>query len=161
MQSIVGDWRIYLKDNIMIHKVQRTFSAELDRLREMIGFIQEFGQEQNIPSSILSHIILAAEEALVNIIKYGYPKNKGTIDISCEPCKGKQSGVKIVIKDKGIPFNPVKKLEVSPPLTPEMILMNKEKVVGGYGIYIFVGMMDRVEYQRADRGNILTLIKFL
>ena len=137
---------------------QKIFPAELDSLYEMLEFIKDYGT-QSFPSSILEQIILAAEEALVNIISYGYPNGKkGTIEIICDDSTPK-GGIKIVIKDQGIPFNPVEKVPSSLP-PPSVELEKEDPSLGGYGIYILIGLMDRVEYQRIDGGNMLSLIKY-
>lgn len=137
---------------------QKIFPAELDDLYDMLEFIKSYGQTHSIPSSVLDQIILATEEALVNIISYGYPKEKkGTIEIRCEEPSG-QKGIKIDIKDKGIPFNPVENLPSK--LPSSNTLHQLDESLGGYGIYILVGLMDRVEYQHIDGGNFLSLVKY-
>lgn len=139
---------------------QKIFSAELDSLYDMLEFIKSSVQSHSMPSTIITRILVATEEALVNIISYGYPdKKKGTIEITCEDSTPKP-GIKIVIKDQGIPFNPIENVPAELP-SPSSILESAEDSVGGYGIYILIGLMDRVEYQRIDGGNMLTLIKYL
>ncbi len=138
---------------------RKVFSAQLNSLHKMLLFIQLSCQKRNFSSFLIEKIILAAEEALVNIINYSYqtPEQQGIIEITCEDCLEKP-GVKISIKDQGIPFNPIEQVQHSlPSLTQE----NSSESLGGYGIYIFVGIMDRVEYQRDNEGNILSLIKYL
>jgi serine/threonine-protein kinase RsbW len=138
---------------------QKVFPAEIDHLYTMLEFIKNYGKSHHISSSILDQIILAAEEALVNVINYGYPPEKeGTIEISCEKPTPK-AGIKIIIKDQGVPFNPVEKVPTTLP-TPSSVLSKAENSLGGYGIYILIGLMDRVEYQRIDGGNILSLTKY-
>lgn len=139
---------------------QKVFPAELDSLYEMLEFIKDYEQSQNIPSPILDQIVLAVEEALVNIISYGYPdEKKGTIEIVCEDSIPK-AGIKIVIKDQGIPFNPIENAPPSLP-SPSVVLDRRDNSLGGYGIYILIGLMDKVEYQRINGGNILSLTKYL
>lgn len=138
---------------------QKVYPAELDSLYEMLEFIKNYGQKRRIPSGILDHIILATEEALINIISYGYPgKKKGTIEISCIPSAPK-SGIRIVIKDRGVPFNPVDNTSKEIPSSSNL-LEKSEGFPGGYGIHILIGLMDRVDYRRLDGGNRLTLIKY-
>jgi serine/threonine-protein kinase RsbW len=140
----------------MYHKI---FPAELDHLYEMLSFIRSYHSFENVSPSTLDQIILATEEALVNIINYGYPKEKkGTVEITCEK-PSRRDGIKIIIKDQGIPFNPVENIPSNPPATSR--IENKNDCLGGYGIFILVGLMDRVEYQRVDGGNILSLTKYL
>lgn len=139
---------------------QKIFPAELDRLYEMLELIRNYGESCHISPSVLDQIILATEEALVNIINYGYPdEKKGTVEIVCQNSTPK-AGIQITIKDQGIPFNPIENAPLTPPAlsaTPN----KTENTLGGYGIYILIGLMDRVEYQRIDGGNILTLVKYL
>ncbi len=140
----------------MYHKV---FPAELERLYDMLEFIKEYGKSHHVPSDALDQLTLAAEEALVNIINYGYPKSKGTIEITCKHSTPK-IGIKIIIKDQGIPFNPIESVP-NPPPSVSTILGKSENSLGGYGIYILIGLMDKVEYQRFEGGNMLSLIKYL
>lgn len=140
---------------------KKTFPAKLEYLHEMLAFIQTYGLNQNIPVSLVDKIVLAAEEALVNIINYGYPDQTpdGTIEMTCQDSE-ERSGLKIMIKDQGVPFNPVEQVPNLKSLsTKSEDVANRP--IGGYGIYIFVGIMDRIEYQRIDSGNILTLTKYL
>jgi anti-sigma regulatory factor (Ser/Thr protein kinase) len=137
---------------------QKVFPAEIDSLYAMLEFIKDYGQNHPISPTALDQIILAAEEALVNIISYGYPdKKKGTIEIACQESTSK-AGIKIVIKDQGIPFNPIENAPTE--LPPSSVLEKSENSLGGYGIYILIGLMDRVEYQRIDGGNMLSLTKY-
>lgn len=136
--------------------MKKIYLAKLDCLHQMLSFIKNYGQKIGFPPPILDKIILAAEEALVNIINYGYPGNAGTIEIICENCSNRP-GIKIVIKDQGIPFNPIDQNQSSSSEKVENLGVG----IGGYGIYIFVGVMDRVEYQRIEGGNKLFLIKYL
>lgn len=137
-----------------MHK--KIFPARLEHLYDILNFIQEYGQKKIKDSNLLNKIIVAVEEAVVNIINYGYPEENGTIEITCEDPPNKP-GIRIHIKDQGIPFNPVEQTcpkKISAKTTLEEIKL------GGYGIYIFVGIMDQVEYKRLDEGNILTLVKY-
>lgn len=141
----------------MYHKV---FSAELDQLYEMLMLIREYGSTHHMPSHMLDQIILATEEALVNIINYGYPEEKkGTIEIICEELNH-QAGIKITIKDQGVPFNPIENLPSTPP-SPSDTLNKPDNYLGGYGIYLLIGLMDAVEYQRIEGGNVLSLTKYI
>ena len=133
----------------------KTFPAHLNHLHEMLTFIQKYGQKKRVESSILNKIILAAEEAIVNIINYGYPNQKGKIEVSCQEYHDKK-GLKIQIKDHGIPFDPT----IQSFMLDQQQLPKEVGELGGYGIHIFVGIMDRVEYQRLEEGNLLSLIKY-
>lgn len=138
---------------------KKKFSAELDFLYTMLEFIKAYGEEHKISKAALDKIQLAAEEALVNIISYGYPdEKKGTVEISCIPTPSRP-GVKITIKDQGVPFDPVEKAPKEAP-SPSKLIEDEKAPLGGYGIYILIGLMDQVEYKRLKNGNKLMLTKY-
>lgn len=132
----------------------KSFSASLDKLYEMLMFIKEQSEEIGFDNDIVSKIELASEEALVNIISYGYPGRLGNIEIECERLENK--GIKIVFRDKGIPYNPLrnlKQIDTKP--------FKQEKTIGGYGIHFILTIMDEVLYNREENVNVLTLVKYL
>ena len=73
---------------------------------------------------VIDQITLSVEEALVNIISYGYPEEGGTIDMGFEATPNRQ-GIKITIKDRGIPFNPLE--NIPPILLPINRLIEKKR----------------------------------
>lgn len=138
---------------------KKKFSAELDSLYAMLEFINAYGEEHSISTEALGKIQLAAEEALVNIISYGYPdEKKGTIEILCISTSSKP-GIKITIKDQGIAFDPIKKAPREVPSAAKLI-EDESAQLGGYGIYILIGLTDKVEYKRLKSGNKLILTKY-
>ena len=48
---------------------------QLDEVTRIAQFIEEFGMSLQLPASITMSINLAIEEAVTNIIRYGYPPN--------------------------------------------------------------------------------------
>jgi anti-sigma regulatory factor (Ser/Thr protein kinase) len=57
------------------------------------------------------------------------------------------------IKDKGIPFDPLKKPD------PDITLSAEEREIGGLGIFIAKQTMDTLTYAYENGENILTMIK--
>ena len=97
-------------------------------------------------------IEIALEEALVNIIQYAYRDHPGTIEIICKITS--DDGLEIVIKDYGIPFNPLQNRgKVNRHATLE------ERKEGGLGISFMQELMDKIEYRREKDVNILILKK--
>lgn len=136
---------------------EKRFIADLDQLHEMLGFIEEFCAENEFDPITVNKILLATEEALVNVIHHGYSnQGHGYIELDCE--KTEHPGVKICIRDQGIPFDPrekAKKIKTTHHTPAE------DPSIGGYGIYLYNEIMDSVEYQRTNGVNILCLIKYL
>lgn len=131
----------------------KTFKAKLDNLREMLGFIKREATLNGFDDKSLNRIELAAEEVLINIIQYGCPKHDGVIEIDCQT-SGK-AGIKIVITDQGVPFNP---LENKPDYNTEANI--DERPIGGCGIFFITNLMDEVKYDRIAESNVLTLVKY-
>lgn len=133
----------------------KTFPASLDKLYEMLNFVKQHAEVAGFDDRDMSMVELATEEALVNIISYGYPQRQGNITIDCQIVET-EAGVKIVISDRGIAYNPLtnsKHFDINAPL--------EARTVGGYGIFFILKIMDEVDYRREDNSNILTLTKYL
>ena len=94
---------------------------------------------------------LAIEEAVFNVMKYAYPPEvNGTVSIDATIS---DKGLKFVISDNGIPFDPTAKAEVDTSLSAE------ERGIGGLGIHLIRQIMDSINYEYIDGRNILTLLK--
>jgi anti-sigma regulatory factor (Ser/Thr protein kinase) len=125
----------------------------------MMEFVNTHAEQVGFNPSARSHIELAAEEVLVNIISHAY---KGTdiedpcIHIECHLIKNEE--LKVVVKDKGKPFNPLEASRECPEGNKNLEL--GLPVIGGYGIFLIFQMMDRVEYLYEDGMNVLHLTKF-
>lgn len=133
----------------------KTFFAKIEHLQEMFDFITSFCLSIHLPQTMINQVILASEEALVNVIKYSYSNNtSGLLSITCD--QSNPFGIKIVIKDKGAHFNPLEKKYY-----PSSVKLEKSgKDLGGYGIQILKGLVDVMDYERTDGENILTLVKY-
>ncbi len=131
-----------------------TFSASLDKLNEMLQFINSQAAQVGFDDNLASKIELALEEALVNIIKYGYPNNHGFIEISCKQLAS-PAGIEVTLKDQGFAYDP---LTQAPPISANVPI--DQKPIGGYGVYLMKKIMDKASYQRLGDSNVLTLVKY-
>jgi serine/threonine-protein kinase RsbW len=130
------------------------FEADLKNLPKMIAFLRSQSQSFGFEAYDLHNIELACEEALVNIIKHGFPKRRGHIILHSQASSSK-AGIEIVISDDGIPFNPLEYIKHTPSKIKE-----ESQQLGGYGIYLIVNLMDKVDYKRMDNLNTLILVKW-
>lgn len=139
-----------------MHK--KSFKASINELHNMLSLVKGFCEHKGADFNLINKILLATEEALVNIIHHGYQgNNKGVIEISCEESR-ERPGVKIYIKDEGIPFNPMEKAKKIKQAHHTPL---EDSSIGGYGIYLYVEIMDIVEYQRGNGINTLCLVKYI
>lgn len=126
--------------------MQATFIADLNRLEAMLSWLHLTLLHFKVKEENLHPIELACEEALVNIIKHGYPQQTGNVSLLCER---KEQHFVVTLTDQGVPHNPL--LSLKPPgFSPR---------IGGYGICIMLHLMDQIDYHYIDNSNTLTLIK--
>lgn len=133
----------------------KKFPARLDELHSMMDLISTHAEELGFTREDLGRIQIASEEALVNVIHYAYPSDEeGDLELGCSHLNGKM--LEIVLKDRGVPFNPLKDgEEVNTLATAE------ERRIGGLGVMMIQQMMDHVEYERKDDCNVLKMRKSL
>ena len=123
-------------------------SAKMENLGRLIESVSGCAKAQGFDQERISKIELAAEEALVNIIRYAYPEGPGDVEMIC-----KMDGGRFVIEiiDWGIPF------DVAAMPDPDVNAGIPEREPGGLGIFLMKKVMDEVRYRREHDRNILTL----
>jgi len=133
----------------MAINVSESFNATMSNLHEMIGFVSSCALSAGVNKYRIKEIELASEEALVNVIKYGYgDKQDGEILINCFSDNDR---FHIHITDRGIPFNP---LEVP---NPDITLDIEDRKIGGLGIFFVKQFMDHIDYKRHQDQNLLSM----
>lgn len=132
-----------------MHKV---FSAKIEELHAMIDLIVRVASRGGFPEVEIRKIQLASEEALVNIIHYAYPEEKGELELTCSFVA--QGQIEIVLKDKGVPFNPLR--DCADVDTEASI---DDRMIGGLGVMMVKKFMDQVSYKRDGDKNILVMRK--
>lgn len=131
------------------------FPAKLNALYDMLAFVREEAKLAGFTPQEIPKIELALEEALVNIISYGYPSEcAGDPSIEIESCYLLEGGIRLQIRDQGIPYNPLENKATYNPAS-------SDDNVGGYGIFFITNLMDEVTYTREQSTNLLTLVKFI
>ena len=131
--------------------VVREYTAALDELDNVTGFIEEELEKLDCPFKVSTQVAVAVEEIFVNIAHYAYGGETGRMMLCFVP--GDDGYVDIVFVDRGIPFDPLKRED------PDITLSAEEKPIGGLGIYMVKKSMDEVIYSYENGQNILTLRK--
>lgn len=125
------------------------FDASLESLEQILSYIRKKAEEKNVPVSLIHKIELACEEAVVNIISYAYANSSGKFSVECY---SEGSRFHIILRDRGLPFNPID-VEINPQFNTPLL----ERKVGGMGIFLIRKIIDEVSYQREGDENILRL----
>jgi len=134
-------------------KVSKRFSAVLDNLHPMMAFISGQSRENGFDEEATQQILLASEEALVNVVSYAYPSEEsGDLEIACMSHGKGHMG--LVFRDHGLAFNPlneVKEVDINASID--------QREIGGLGVFIIKNTMEDVRYERIDGSNVFSMTK--
>ncbi len=126
---------------------------DVRELNAFAGELLSFCRDNAVTDDTAHEILLAVEEAVSNVIKYGYDdQHVHTIRVAAE---AEEHEVVVEIVDDGKEFNPLQ----AP--APDLTLPIEQRPVGGLGIYLMRSVMDTVEYRRDGDKNLLTMTKKL
>lgn len=120
----------------------------MDEIRECVADVARDGGFQE---KIIYSLQLAADEAASNIIEHAYEGvSDGALYVNCD-----MNGdiIVITLRDTGKSFNPAKVKE------PDLKADLSERQIGGLGVYLMRKLMDSVDYESSQSGNILTMTK--
>ena len=133
--------------------IKMTFPNKLSYFFLVQLFVREIAQTVGFSGRELNQIDIAVEESVSNIMVHNSVEELPSFDIVCEKIPG---GIKIILKDMGIPFDPdrIKKYELSK--NPDDISAS------GLGIYLIQKMMDDLSFRNLGTGGKETvMIKYL
>ena len=135
-----------------IHARELEIEAGLDRLQDVLDFIDRALEEAGCSMKAQMQLDVAAEEIFVNIAHYAYAPETGKAVIRLSFTDDGNT-VCITFVDSGKPFDPLAKED------PDVTLSAEERKIGGLGIYMVKKSMDDVSYEYRDGCNMLTLKK--
>lgn len=130
-----------------------TVTGAHDRLKVIQQFVQAQAAQHHLGQEDTLDLVLAVEEAVINIIRHGYNESsEGSIRVGVVV---DDSGLAVVIRDNARSFDPTT-VSTFDPSTPLV-----ERRLGGMGIYLMKKSVDEVSHRvLPDGGNELTLVKF-
>ena len=126
------------------------FIAGIDRLHQMLQWIEEQLQSMGLEPARLPKVTLASEEALVNIFNHAYQGRPEKVEILVNFFP--ESHIEITFKDYGPPFNP---------LDVQCIDLDRsidEREIGGLGIHFMRKCVDEIRYARVEDKNVLVFV---
>lgn len=129
---------------------EKSFSAKEEALAECLSWLEE-EIRQILPLPQASRALLAAEEALANIVDYAYPAGWESRKIMNVGLGFREELFMILIEDKGIPFNPLEGIRADARIPLE------ERSPGGWGRVFIEKFTVKREYDYKDGKNILRL----
>ncbi len=126
---------------------------DVNELFRITDFLDVLWEEWTLPEKLKYSVNLVLEEAISNIIFYGYEDDM--IHLIGIEFRTNREELSIKLIDGGKPFDPTIKED------PDTNLSVEDRPIGGLGIYLIKQLMDEVYYERLDHKNQLTMIKKL
>ena len=126
----------------------RRIEARVENLAGANEFVEECAGRFGIAAKRKSGMLLALEEAFVNICSHAYPGGEGEAEISCE---GVDDTFVLEVADTGKPFDILSLPD------PDITLDIMDRRVGGLGVHFIRKLSDRVGYRRESGRNILRM----
>lgn len=126
---------------------------EIEEISKLPLFIEELGNELGLSPELIFNLNLVLEEAISNVVLYAYPKEEH--EIITLTAKKIENQLIFILTDSGKEFDPTQIPDA------DITLSAEERSIGGLGIFLIRQIMNRVEYQRIEGKNVLTLGKEL
>lgn len=125
-----------------------TTDALLENLDAVIAFAEDRAEQFGLDTKEKFGLLIAIEEAFVNVCHYAYPKTPGNVSVSC----GSDNEAFVVeISDQGEPFDVLSLPD--PDVTAD--IMDRE--IGGLGVFFIRKLTNDVSYRREEGQNILRM----
>jgi anti-sigma regulatory factor (Ser/Thr protein kinase) len=121
---------------------------------ELRRFAESFAEEHALPDDERFRILIALEELLTNVVKYGYDPGAaaGAIEVSLGMADDVMT---LVFADDGRPFDP---LAAAPPGLEDSV---EARPIGGLGLHMIRAFADSVAYLHEGGRNTLTIARRL
>ncbi len=126
---------------------------EIAEIQQLKATITEYGATHDIASEVIQDVNLVLEEAISNIMFYGYEDEK-THQIAVK-LDLHDNSLEIDISDDAKAYNPLE----TP--APDLEIPFDEREIGGMGVHLMRTIMDDMAYTRKANQNILHLTKHL
>jgi anti-sigma regulatory factor (Ser/Thr protein kinase) len=111
-------------------------------------FVRSGAVAAGVAENEFGKLDLILEEILVNVARYAYSPESGTVEVAFTPAGPHQLLVEIA--DFGRVFNP---LQADP---PDLSRGLAERPIGGLGVFLVRSMVDSITYRREGDRNVLS-----
>ena len=129
--------------------VRVAFTGAHQEIARLGSAVEEFCGARGVAPSAVSKVLLAVEELLTNVAKYGR-RGAASVDVSVAVSLQADQLV-VVYEDSGLAFDPL----AQP--APDLDAPLEERAIGGLGIHLLRGLFDEVSYARLGGRNQVTL----
>lgn len=128
-----------------------TLAVRLDELPRAAAWLETLAARDNWPERTLFTLQLGLEEALVNVISYGFT-DPAPAGAAITLAYRRDRGMALVrISDNGMPFDPT---TIDEPIVPDTV---EDAAIGGHGVQLMRHLLDEFSYCHEDGNNRLIL----
>ena len=127
----------------------RLYPAKTEFLAGASDYVEECADGWGLPPKKKFGLLVALEEAFVNVCGYAYPEGTGEVELSCE---GDADSFVLEIADKGLAFDVLSLPD------PDITLGIDDRPIGGLGVHLIRTLSDSVGYRRENDSNILRMV---
>ena len=129
-----------------------TIPAEVDKLPEVLAFLEQHLEEAGCSMKAQMQLAIAAEEIFVNIAHYAYAPETGMATVRLK-VSGEPKTAAVTFIDQGVPFDPLTRRD---PTMPDRV---EDIPIGGLGIMMTKRSVDDISYVRDGDHNLLAFTK--
>jgi serine/threonine-protein kinase RsbW len=131
-------------------EAQRTVRADRGAPALVRTLIETFTVAQHVSADDTARVLIAVEELVTNIVKYGYDPGAeaGSIAVTVW-VENNRLGIGMV--DDSRPFNPFSQPE------PDLDGPIERRRIGGLGLHLVKAIMDRTHYARVESRNVVEI----
>ena len=127
-------------------------AAQLPEVARAVAWCEALGEQAGCPPRVLFGIAVSLEEALTNIVSYGFPHGPPPEGARIWlQCRWTPQRAELRIEDNGVPFDPSGLPDPAPAPSVE------EARVGGHGMQLVRHFMGEVQYAFEGGRNVLVL----
>ncbi|MFG1361468.1 ATP-binding protein [Xanthobacter pseudotagetidis] len=126
--------------------------ASIDEIARATSWLGALAEAGDWPQSVRFGLELSLEEALTNVVSYGFAGVDHAPDIRIECWRTPQGRIAVRIRDNGVAFDPT---QIAEPEVPASI---EEAKIGGHGVQLMRNFLESLSYERAGGENRLTLV---
>ncbi|BAF90213.1 MULTISPECIES: ATP-binding protein [Azorhizobium] len=126
--------------------------ASLEELPRVAEWLAERAEADNWPDRIRFGLDLSLEEALVNVISYGFEGLDHPPRIRLDYFHLPEGRFALRIVDNGVPFDPLSVGE------PEAVASVDEARIGGHGVQLMRHFLSDLAYERVGEENRFLLV---
>jgi serine/threonine-protein kinase RsbW len=134
---------------VNMESLKATYRADIANLENILDFTGKCAEQFGLAEKRKFGLLVAVEEAFVNVCHYAYPDGEGEVDLICE---GDEHSFAVTLKDRGVAFNVLSLPD------PDITSGVSERKIGGLGIYFIRKLTDDVSYRRENGQNILRMV---